>query len=232
MRRLVSSLLAIMGIAVVAAAAEANASNITWFLSNVTPFASGQTASGFFTVDQESGKVVDWNITVTGGSKPALTNLKFVTNMIGCVAFCVSGINFIPEGSGTTIQFRTPLASDNTIEDFTLGILAMPNEIIFPSSPQLAVGNRGQVITSIIKELFIPNILSLIDRDGLLGTNATLVTFAGAPGKPNCYGQSVSTLAREFGGLNGAAAALGFPSVQALQSAISRFCGGRIQSGR
>jgi YVTN family beta-propeller protein len=51
-------------------------------------------------------------------------------------------------------------------------------------------------------------------------------TFAGTPGKPNCYGASVSALAGQFGGLNAAAAALGFSSVGALQNAILAFCGG------
>jgi hypothetical protein len=48
--------------------------------------------------------------------------------------------------------------------------------------------------------------------------------FAGTPGKANCFGQTVSALARQFGGLNAAAAALGFPT-WALQDAIMRFCG-------
>jgi hypothetical protein len=57
-------------------------------------------------------------------------------------------------------------------------------------------------------------------------TKLNLVTFAGQPGAPNCHGQSVSALAQQYGGLNAAASALGFPSVQALQSAIRAFCGG------
>jgi YVTN family beta-propeller protein len=52
------------------------------------------------------------------------------------------------------------------------------------------------------------------------------MTFAGTPGKANCYGKSVSALVRQYKGLNAAAAALGFPSVQALQNAILAFCGG------
>jgi hypothetical protein len=51
-------------------------------------------------------------------------------------------------------------------------------------------------------------------------------TFAGTPGKANCHGQSVSALAKQFGGLNNAAAELGYPSVDALQNAIMEFCGG------
>ena len=50
--------------------------------------------------------------------------------------------------------------------------------------------------------------------------------FAGTPGNANCIGKSVSALARQYGGLNAAAAALGFPSVPALQKAIMEFCEG------
>jgi YVTN family beta-propeller protein len=41
--------------------------------------------------------------------------------------------------------------------------------------------------------------------------------FAGTPGQANCHGQSVSALAKQYGGLNNAAAVLGYPSVSALQ---------------
>jgi YVTN family beta-propeller protein len=37
--------------------------------------------------------------------------------------------------------------------------------------------------------------------------------FAGTPGFSNCHGQSIAALARQFGGLNAAAAALGFSDV-------------------
>jgi YVTN family beta-propeller protein len=50
--------------------------------------------------------------------------------------------------------------------------------------------------------------------------------FAGTPGEANCYGRSVSALVLQDGGLNAAAAALGFASVGALQNAILAFCGG------
>jgi YVTN family beta-propeller protein len=49
-------------------------------------------------------------------------------------------------------------------------------------------------------------------------------TFAGTPGKSNCHGKSVSALAKQYGGLNNAAAALGYPSVSALQNAIEAYC--------
>jgi YVTN family beta-propeller protein len=50
--------------------------------------------------------------------------------------------------------------------------------------------------------------------------------FAGTPGKSNCYGQSVSPLARQYGGLDAAAAALGFSSIRELKHAILEFCEG------
>jgi YVTN family beta-propeller protein len=50
--------------------------------------------------------------------------------------------------------------------------------------------------------------------------------FAGTPGSTSCYGQSTSALTRVFGGLNAAAAALGYPNVPALQQTIMAFCEG------
>jgi len=50
--------------------------------------------------------------------------------------------------------------------------------------------------------------------------------FAGVPGSNNCLGSSFGALAKKFGGLKAAAAAMGFSSVQALQGAIQSFCAG------
>jgi hypothetical protein len=50
------------------------------------------------------------------------------------------------------------------------------------------------------------------------------VPRAGTPGKPNCHGKSLSALAHQFGGVDAAAAALGFSSVQELQDALVGFC--------
>jgi hypothetical protein len=52
----------------------------------------------------------------------------------------------------------------------------------------------------------------------------TRSAFAGTPGKASCYAKSVSALLQQYKGLNAAAAALGFPSVRALQNAIREFC--------
>jgi hypothetical protein len=62
--------------------------------------------------------------------------------------------------------------------------------------------------------------------NGEVGTAWVFAPFAGTPETANCYGQSVSTLNREFSGLNAAAAAEGFSSLSALQNAILTYCGG------
>jgi hypothetical protein len=54
----------------------------------------------------------------------------------------------------------------------------------------------------------------------------TDTVFAGTPGVANCTGQTVSALAKQYGGLSGAAAALGFSGVPALQDEIQTFCSG------
>jgi hypothetical protein len=48
----------------------------------------------------------------------------------------------------------------------------------------------------------------------------------GAVSTATSHPQSVSALAKQFDGLNAAAAALGFSSVAALQNAIMTYCGG------
>ncbi len=47
---------------------------------------------------------------------------------------------------------------------------------------------------------------------------------SGTPGQANCHGKSVSAVAKQFGGFDAAAAALGYSSVKALQDALKTFC--------
>jgi hypothetical protein len=48
--------------------------------------------------------------------------------------------------------------------------------------------------------------------------------FAGTPGATNCNGQTVSALSNQYGTLDAAASALGYPSVNALQKDIKAYC--------
>jgi hypothetical protein len=54
--------------------------------------------------------------------------------------------------------------------------------------------------------------------------DSLLPMFSGTPGFSNCHGQSVASLAQQYGGLSAAVKALEFPSVEALQDAIRVFC--------
>jgi hypothetical protein len=86
-------------------------------------------------------------------------------------------------------------------------------------------GNSAQGISS---SLSGNGSTAMLGRPGDNGFGAAWVfaqpVFAGTPGKSNCYGQSVSALAQQYGGLNNAAAALGYPSVSALQNAVETYC--------
>jgi hypothetical protein len=62
--------------------------------------------------------------------------------------------------------------------------------------------------------------------NGEVVITAVAPVFAGTPGKPNCHGQSISALAQQYGGLDHAASALGYSSVQVLQNDIAAHCAG------
>ena len=50
------------------------------------------------------------------------------------------------------------------------------------------------------------------------------VPEAGTPGRANCYGKTISALARQFRGIDRAASVLGASSVNDLQDSVGRFC--------
>jgi hypothetical protein len=53
------------------------------------------------------------------------------------------------------------------------------------------------------------------------------ITATGCRARPNCIGQSISFLARQFGGIAHDAAALGYASVADLQNVVRNHCGGQ-----
>ena len=104
---------------------------VRWDLKDVTPFEDGQTASGYFSINQETGEVADWNIKFTGGNNSTLTNVIF-NNDKDCLVACVRTLLF--NDSKTTFDFRTPLAADNTYFEFPLYILGSKNKLTFPQN--------------------------------------------------------------------------------------------------
>jgi hypothetical protein len=51
------------------------------------------------------------------------------------------------------------------------------------------------------------------------------IPAAGMPGQANCHGQTVSAMAKEFGGIDASASTLGYSNVDALQNGVRVFCG-------
>ena len=120
---------------------------------------------------------------------------------------------YVPDGNGGT----------------TVSVIATATNTVIATIP---VGNNpfGVAVTSDSSRAYVAinglNIVSVIDTAtntvvgspiavgdspvafGLFIQPELAIKFAGTPGKANCHGQSVSALARQYHGLNGAAAAL------------------------
>ena len=116
--------------------------------------------------------------------------------------------------------------------EFPLGVSVNPVGVaVTPDGSKVYVANFGSGAG--------PGSISVIDATTNTVTSTTISSggpasfgvfiqppprFAGTPGYSNCYGKSVSALTQRYGGLNNAAAALGYPSAKALQNTILAFC--------
>jgi YVTN family beta-propeller protein len=128
-------------------------------------------------------------------------------------------------GSGTVLVIA---AATNTVIA-TIPVGSSPSGVsVTPDGSKVYVANLGDTV-SVIAAATNTVIATIPVGDYPIAFGVFIQPaprFAGTPGYSNCHGQSVSALARQFKGLNGAAAALGFSSVDALQNAILAFCGG------
>ena len=169
----------------------------------------------------------------------------FVANTV------VNGINKLPnnvrtmgEGPVTgdeieiTITFTSPIVLPPGHYFFRPEVLLTSGDFLYLSAPRPIVspGNPfvGDLQAWIRNSNLSPDWLR-IGTDIIGGSPAPTfsMTFslggetvpeAGTPGQANCHGQTVSALARQFGGVSAAASTLGFSSVEALQGAVDLFC--------
>jgi hypothetical protein len=145
-----------LGILAVLTVSSANAYPIlTWNLEDVV-FASGETATGSFTL--QGPNLLSWNIQVSGGTNAALTNFSLVPNA-ACLIFC-----------GEVLSFRTALAPDQTEHALNL-YLFDPNAITAPYS-ELYSGVPSTVRLNpdtdvFYEQLTSPTILSELASDNL-----------------------------------------------------------------
>jgi hypothetical protein len=112
--------------------------------------------------------------------------------------------------------------------------LSAPRPILSPPGTPFPAGFTD--LQSWIRNTTLKPDWSRIGTD-IISTPEVMVTFnaafslagdtipgAGTPGRPNCHGQTISAMAREFGGIAHAAMSLGYFSVDALQEGVSVFC--------
>ncbi len=190
---------------------------ITWNLQDVTPFESGQTLSGYFTFDQNQENLVDWNIKLTGGTDPILTNVIFNNDLNNqdCLIFCFR-ITQAEFSQGSIIVFRTPLASNNTQFELDLYLEASINQLLFPESnseflvSSLTSNNFGE-ITNIQFEEYFPEeniIRAFAPPDRLIGINLNprIIYTSNVTPEPTSIPEPTSTFSflvlSSFGGVS------------------------------
>ena len=107
--------------------------------------------------------------------------------------------------------------------------LSAPRPIVVPGTPFLP-DLQAWIRNSDLKPDWLRIGTDIIDGATSPTFNMTFsltgdtIPEAGTPGRANCHGKSVSALARQFGGIDAAASALGFSSVAALQEGLKTFC--------
>lgn len=145
------------------------------------------------------------------------------------------------------VERNTPLAGLN-VSPSRIDFDFVGDQVNFSVLGQFSDGSQSDIAQS-SKTTFTTNdpTVATVSADGVVtavgvGTTGILVKyggklvvvpvavlgerkFAGTPGSPNCTGKSVSALAQQYGGIDTAAAALGYGSVQGLQDAIKVHCG-------
>ena len=169
-----------------------------------------------------------------------VTNTVIATIPVGLIP---EGVAVTPDGSKvyvTSIETNTVSVVDTATNTVSATIHIPPlNPVIGATPSSVAVTPDGSKVYVVNANA---NNVSVIDTE----TNTVIGSpipvgffphafgifiqparrFAGLPGANNCHGTSVSALATTFGGLDDAAAALGFSTVQGLQDAIRAFCAG------
>lgn len=132
----------------------------------------------------------------------------------------------ISTGIGTVSVIAAP--SNKVVDTVTVGSSPI-GVAVTPDGSRVYVVNDGDSTVSVISTATDAVIGSPITVGAFLAALGVFIQpaikFAGTPGKANCYGQSVSALAKQYRGVNSAGAALGFSGVQALEEVIMAFCG-------
>jgi hypothetical protein len=230
----------------------ANIGNVEVEVYHIFPLDSADPPSGNVPTRVNSPSDVEIDAATRDGSDGTLSFTAALLNASFSVQnSVVNGINKVPNqttgGEGPqsgeeveiSITFTPPILLPAGHYFFRPEALVNGGDFLYLSAPRPIVSPPGTVFAGDL-QAWIRN--SNLSPDWLrIGTDiiggATAPTFnmtfsltgdtipeAGTPGQANCHGETVSALARQFGGMNAASVVLGYSSVDALQAAIGVFC--------
>jgi hypothetical protein len=135
------------------------------------------------------------------------------------------------------IAFDPPIVLPSDHYFFRPEVSVVAGDFLYLSAPRPIVSGtpflgdlQAWIRNSALKPDWLRIGTDIIDGDPAPTFNMTFslagdtIPDAGTPGKANCHGRTVSALAKQFGGIDAAASALGFSSVASLQDVLREFC--------
>ncbi len=165
--------MAALGIGLSFITGNTQAGLVTWSFGPTT-FNSGETATGYFTLDQATGDLVAWNINIAAGTNPQIPNIAFSNSDSGCIVACARSVGSF---ASPALDFRTPTAADNTMYELVLYVGGTSHDLLFPSNDVLPLPTFP-FPSDIQHNLFLPpNTLAFLggselDRNGSIFTQA------------------------------------------------------------
>jgi hypothetical protein len=127
------------------AVGPARAALVTWQLADFGPFTSGQTATGFFTLDQNTGFATNWDVRITGGTRPILTNLVFTPATSFPIGPGLPGPGLVIMG------FNMPFDADNIFRGMSF-FLDTPriSDLLFPTATSLPAFHLPMPLSGVV----------------------------------------------------------------------------------
>jgi hypothetical protein len=136
-----------------------------------------------------------------------------------------------------TIAFDPPIVLPSDHYFFRPEVTVVAGDFLYLSAPKPIVSGtpflpdlQAWIRNSALKPDWLRIGTDIIDGASPPTFNMTFslagetIPNAGTPGHANCHGRTISALARQFGGIDAAASALGFSSVASLQDVVKAFC--------
>ena len=185
---------------------------------------SGLSWSARVRVNDDSGTNDQWQPTLAVMPNGEHLFISFYDRRLDAGNSLIDVFGAIGNISGGTVTLEPTSRITDTSFPVVRGQDPVVNSVYMGDYDQAAADNNFFYVTWGDNRLANPNFAAHTHQPDV--RFAKFLVFAGIPGKTNCHGKSVSALAQQFGGIDAAAAALGFSSVEALQDAIRTFCGG------